>query len=83
VDDEVTMRFYYHYPETQGAEGDMLDPGPVHEVAAAAERAGVDGFTCRSVCWNVPLLAAATTIAVTAAISSTRAPGSTGRVARP
>jgi hypothetical protein len=30
------MRFCYHYPETQGAEGDMLDPGPVHEVAAGA-----------------------------------------------
>ncbi|MGA2830502.1 MAG: LLM class F420-dependent oxidoreductase [Streptosporangiaceae bacterium] len=45
MDDEVTMRFYYHYPETQGAEGDMLDPGPVHEVAAAAERAGFDGFS--------------------------------------
>src|SRR5450755_1788908 len=30
------MRFYYHYPETTGTEGDMVEPGPVHEVAAAA-----------------------------------------------
>jgi probable F420-dependent oxidoreductase len=38
------MRFIYHYPETSGTEGDMLDSGPLHEVAAAAERAGFHGF---------------------------------------
>ena len=41
---EVTMRFIYDYPETNGFEGDMLDAGPIHEVAVAAERAGFDGF---------------------------------------
>ncbi|SQD94829.1 MULTISPECIES: LLM class F420-dependent oxidoreductase [unclassified Parafrankia] len=39
------MRFIFHYPETSGTDGDMLDPGPLHEVAAAAERAGFDGFS--------------------------------------
>lgn len=39
------MRFFYHYPETSGTDADMLDPGPLHEVAAAAERSGFDGFS--------------------------------------
>jgi probable F420-dependent oxidoreductase len=39
------MRFIYQYPETNGTEADMLDAGPLGEVAAAAERAGFDGFS--------------------------------------
>ncbi|MGF7237845.1 MAG: LLM class F420-dependent oxidoreductase [Frankia sp.] len=39
------MRFIYHYPETNGTESDMLDAGPLHEVAVAAEKAGFDGFS--------------------------------------
>ncbi|GAA2402204.1 LLM class F420-dependent oxidoreductase [Actinomadura vinacea] len=39
------MRFIFHYPETSGLEGDVLDAGPLGEVAAAAERAGFDGFS--------------------------------------
>lgn len=39
------MRFIYQYPETNGTGGDMLDAGPLGEVAAAAERAGFDGFS--------------------------------------
>ncbi|KPM54545.1 LLM class F420-dependent oxidoreductase [Frankia sp. CcI49] len=38
------MRFIYHYPETNGAERDMLDAGSLQEVAAAAEKAGFHGF---------------------------------------
>ena len=34
----------FAYPEVNGTEGDMLDPGPVHEVAAVAEAAGFMGF---------------------------------------
>jgi probable F420-dependent oxidoreductase len=40
----VSLRFVYHYPETTGTEADMLDPGPIDEVAAAAERCGFDAF---------------------------------------
>ncbi len=39
------MRFIYHYPETHGTDADMLDAGPIDEVAARAERAGFDGFS--------------------------------------
>jgi probable F420-dependent oxidoreductase len=39
------MRFILHYPETNGTDGDMLDVGPLDAVAAAAERAGFDGFS--------------------------------------
>jgi len=39
------MRFILHYPETNGSDGDMLDVGPLDEVAVAAERAGFDGFS--------------------------------------
>lgn len=39
------MHFIFHYPDTYGIEVDMLDPGPVHEVAAAAERFGFDAIS--------------------------------------
>jgi probable F420-dependent oxidoreductase len=39
------MRFIFHYPETSGPEGDVLDAGPLHEVAVTAERFGFDGFS--------------------------------------
>ena len=38
------MRFMYAYPEMQGTERDMLDPGPIGEVARIAERVGFGGF---------------------------------------
>jgi probable F420-dependent oxidoreductase len=38
------MRFLLNYPETNGTERDMLDAGPLDEVAAAAEQAGFDGI---------------------------------------
>ncbi len=38
------MRFIYQYPDTRGRDGDMLDAGPVPEVAVAVERTGWDGF---------------------------------------
>ncbi len=38
------MRFMYQYPDLTGLEGDMLDSGPVGELARAAEGAGWDGF---------------------------------------
>jgi len=38
------MRFIFQYPDRHGAEGDLLDAGPVTELAEAAERAGWDGF---------------------------------------
>jgi probable F420-dependent oxidoreductase len=40
----VSLRFVYHYPETTGTAGDMLDTGPIDTVAATAERFGFDGF---------------------------------------
>jgi len=39
------VRFIFHYPETGGPDGDVLDAGPVPEVAAAAERHGFDGLS--------------------------------------
>ncbi|MCC3330656.1 hypothetical protein [Nocardia abscessus] len=36
------MRFIFHYPETAGYDGDLLDAGPLPEIAAAAERHGFD-----------------------------------------
>ncbi len=39
------MRFNFHYPEPGGLEGDVLDAGPLHEVAAALERHGFDGLS--------------------------------------
>lgn len=41
----MTLRFVYHYAETRGLDGDLLDAGPVGEVAAAAERAGFDAIS--------------------------------------
>lgn len=38
------MRFIFQYPDRHGAEGDLLEAGPVTELAQAAERAGWDGF---------------------------------------
>src|SRR3984893_6080807 len=38
------MQFMYQYPETNGSERDLLDAGPVHEVAGTAEAAGWMGF---------------------------------------
>lgn len=38
------MQFMYQYPETLGPDGDLLDAGPVSELAVAAEAAGWRGF---------------------------------------
>ncbi|CUU55082.1 probable F420-dependent oxidoreductase, Rv2161c family [Parafrankia irregularis] len=38
------MKFFFHYPETSGLEGDILDPGSPGDIAAEAERAGFEGF---------------------------------------
>jgi probable F420-dependent oxidoreductase len=40
----VALRYIFHYPETNGTEADMLDPGPLQDVAARAEAAGFDAF---------------------------------------
>jgi probable F420-dependent oxidoreductase len=39
------MRFVFHYPETNGPEGDLLDSGPLDEIAHVAERAGFDALS--------------------------------------
>ena len=39
------MKFMYQYPETNGTGRDMLDAGPVDDVARAAEAAGFMGFS--------------------------------------
>ncbi|WP_067680667.1 LLM class F420-dependent oxidoreductase [Nocardia miyunensis] len=39
------MRFIFHYPETTGYDGDVLDAGPMREVAIAVERAGFDALS--------------------------------------
>jgi alkanesulfonate monooxygenase SsuD/methylene tetrahydromethanopterin reductase-like flavin-dependent oxidoreductase (luciferase family) len=39
------MQFYFAYPETNGAERDMLDAGDLGDVAQAVERAGFDGLS--------------------------------------
>lgn len=39
------VRFIFHYPETSGPDGDLLDTGPLGEVAVAAERAGFDALS--------------------------------------
>jgi len=41
----MTLRFIYHYPEQNGPDGDVLDAGPITEVAVAAERAGFDAIS--------------------------------------
>jgi probable F420-dependent oxidoreductase len=38
------VRFIYQYPETYGSQGDMLDAGPVAELAVKAEACGWSGF---------------------------------------
>jgi hypothetical protein len=38
------LRFIYQYPDLTGLEGDMLDSGPVANLARAAEDAGWDWF---------------------------------------
>jgi probable F420-dependent oxidoreductase len=38
------VRFMYQYPETHGSQGDMLDAGPVAELAVKAEACGWSGF---------------------------------------
>ena len=38
------MRFIFQFPETTGTETDMLDVGPLRDVAVAAERAGFYGI---------------------------------------
>jgi probable F420-dependent oxidoreductase len=38
------MQFMFQYPDFHGSDGDMLDAGPVAELAIAAEKAGWDGF---------------------------------------
>ena len=39
------MKFILQYPQANGLECDMLDPGDVGAIAAAAEAAGFDGFS--------------------------------------
>lgn len=39
------MRYFFHYPETAGTGGHVLDAGPLVDVAVAAERAGFHGFS--------------------------------------
>ncbi|WP_280319015.1 LLM class F420-dependent oxidoreductase [Nocardia wallacei] len=39
------MRFIFHYPESAGYEGDLLDAGPLPEVAAAVEQYGFDAIS--------------------------------------
>jgi probable F420-dependent oxidoreductase len=38
------MQFMYQYPEANGTDHDMLDAGPIHDVARTAEEAGFMGF---------------------------------------
>ena len=38
------MRFIFQYPDYHGTDGDMLDAGPVAELAVTAEKAGWKGF---------------------------------------
>ncbi|MGD9701232.1 MAG: LLM class F420-dependent oxidoreductase [Acidimicrobiia bacterium] len=38
------MQFIFQYPDFHGIDGDMLDAGPVGELAVTAERAGWKGF---------------------------------------
>ena len=39
------MKFVFHYPETNGPDGDLLDSGPLDEVARVTERAGFDALS--------------------------------------
>ena len=38
------MQFIFQYPDFHGSDGDMLDAGPVAELAVTAERCGWKGF---------------------------------------
>ncbi len=38
------MRFVFHYPQTDGGDRDLLEPGQPADVAARAEAAGFDAF---------------------------------------
>lgn len=38
------MRYIFQYPDVHGTDGDMLDAGPVAELAITAERSGWKGF---------------------------------------
>src|SRR4051794_18748496 len=40
----MPLRYVYHYPDTTGTSGHMLDTGPIPEVARRAEAAGFDGL---------------------------------------
>jgi probable F420-dependent oxidoreductase len=40
----MTLRFVFHYPETSGTDGDMLDSGDLAGVARAAEAAGFEAL---------------------------------------
>lgn len=40
----MTLRFVFHYPETHGFDGDMLDSGSLDVVGRAAEEAGFDAL---------------------------------------
>jgi probable F420-dependent oxidoreductase len=40
----MTLRFVFHYPETSGVEGDLLDSGDLATVARAAEAAGFEAL---------------------------------------
>lgn len=39
------MRFIFHYPETAGYDGDVLDAGGLRDVAVMAEECGFDGLS--------------------------------------
>ncbi|MEU6558115.1 LLM class F420-dependent oxidoreductase [Nocardia nova] len=41
----MSLRFIFHYPETSGTDGDVLDAGPLREVAITTERAGFHGIS--------------------------------------
>lgn len=40
----LPVRWMFQYPDTHGVDGDMLDAGPLGEVAVAVEAAGWDGL---------------------------------------
>ncbi|UGQ08955.1 LLM class F420-dependent oxidoreductase [Yinghuangia sp. ASG 101] len=41
----MTLQFFFHYPETAGYEGDVLDAGTPSEVAVTLERSGFHGIS--------------------------------------
>ena len=40
----MTLQFVFHYPETNGSDGDLLDSGALDDVARSAETAGFDAL---------------------------------------